>query len=123
MSDQDQASVVRSTEPASVQVLLTSGEGVRIDWKDGHHSEYTFDYLRKKCPCATCREHKAQTTDKTLLPMYQEQVRAVQAQPVGHYAVQFAFSDGHTTGIYSFEYFREICPCADCRADRNGEED
>ncbi len=55
--------------------------------------------------------------------MYQERVRGVQAQPVGHYAVQFAFSDGHTTGIYSFEYFREICPCTDCRTGRNGEED
>lgn len=121
--DPNQVGSGRSTSPASIRVLLTSGEGVRIDWEDSHHSEYTFDYLREKCPCASCRERKAQGMGETLLPIYKERVRAVRAQPVGNYAVQFAFSDGHATGIYSFEYFREICPCTDCRSARKGEEE
>jgi DUF971 family protein len=33
---------------------------------------------------------------------------------VGHYAVQFDFNDGHSTGIFSFEYLRQICPCEAC---------
>ena len=44
------------------------------------------------------------------------------AEPVGHYAVRFDFSDGHGTGIYSFEYLRRVCPCEECRAKRTGEE-
>lgn len=115
------------TEPTSVKVLLTSGEGVAIEWRDGHRSRYSFPYLREQCPCATCRERRARGQSVTQsrirgdLPVYQEPARAVQAEPVGHYAVRFDFSDGHTTGIYSFPYFREICPCEDCRAVRKGE--
>lgn len=116
------------TEPSSVKVLLTTGEGVAIAWRDGHQSRYPFPYLREQCPCATCREKRAQekaqqNKGKTLLPLYQEPARAVQAEAVGHYAVRFDFSDGHRTGIYSFEYFRAICPCEECRAERKGEEE
>jgi DUF971 family protein len=116
------------SEPVSVKVLLTTGKGVAIEWRDAHQSHYTFPYLREQCPCASCRERRAggedviQTNVKTPLPMYKEPARAVQAEPVGNYAVRFGFSDGHTTGIYSFEYFRKICPCAECRANRTGEE-
>jgi len=116
------------TEPASVKVLLTSGEGVAIEWQDGHESHYTFPYLREQCPCATCREHqrKGESVSPgkviTPLPMYKVPVKALQAEAVGHYAVRFAFSDGHHTGIYSFEYFRHICPCPECAAARKQEE-
>ena len=117
------------SEPVSVKILLTTGEGVRIDWRDGHHSHYPFPYLRQQCPCATCRERRAQGQPvvepkiKTTLPVYQEPARAVQAEPIGHYAVRFAFNDGHGTGIYSFEYFREICPCDQCQAAKKGGEE
>lgn len=113
-------------EPTSVKVLLTTGEGVVVDWRDGHQSHYTFPYLREQCPCATCREHRArgqevtQSRVKSTLPIYKEPARALQAESVGNYAVRFAFSDGHTTGIYSFEHLREICPCANCRGARKG---
>jgi DUF971 family protein len=116
------------TEPASVRILLTSGEGVRIEWRDGHRSQYTFPYLRRRCPCATCRDLRArgesptQSKVKSDLPMYEAPARAVQAEPVGNYALRFTFSDGHSTGIYSFEYFREICPCPECTANRKEEE-
>jgi DUF971 family protein len=35
-------------------------------------------------------------------------------KPVGNYAISFAFSDGHGTGIYRFDFLREICPCDLC---------
>lgn len=115
-------------EPVNVKVLLTSGEGVAIEWRDGHRSRYTFPYLRQQCPCATCRERRAQGQDVvqskviSSLPMYKEPARATQAEPVGNYAVRFAFSDGHNTGIYSFDYFRKICPCPQCTTAPKGEE-
>lgn len=110
-------------EPTSVKVWLTTGEGVHIDWKDGHQSRYSFPYLREQCPCATCREQRQRSPRNrgpAALPLYQEPAKAVRAQAVGHYAVQFAFSDGHSTGIYSFDYFREICPCPECQIERKG---
>jgi DUF971 family protein len=42
-----------------------------------------------------------------------EDVRPLEVRPVGHYAVTIRWSDGHDTGIYSFERLRRICPC--CR--------
>jgi len=37
---------------------------------------------------------------------------------VGSYAIRIDWSDGHKTGIYSFDHFRRICPCDQCRAAR-----
>jgi len=114
-------------EPVSVKILLTTGEGVAIEWRDGHQSRYTFPYLREQCPCATCRERRSQGQEvtesniKTPLPVYKEPARALAAEPVGNYAVRFAFSDNHTTGIYSFDYLRRICPCSECTAARQGD--
>ena len=34
---------------------------------------------------------------------------------VGNYAITIIWNDGHSTGIYSFEHFRRICPCEECK--------
>ena len=47
-------------DPRSVQVNLTAGTGMDIEWKDGHRSSYTFQYLRDACPCALCDDERAQ---------------------------------------------------------------
>jgi DUF971 family protein len=44
-----------------------------------------------------------------------EDVRPVRIEPVGRYAIQFHWSDGHATGIYSFDRLRALCPCPACR--------
>ncbi|HTZ73460.1 MAG TPA: DUF971 domain-containing protein [Candidatus Aquilonibacter sp.] len=113
----------RATElkrrPAKVKIYVSTGEGVEIDWADGHVSRYDFPFLRDSCPCAVCndeREKKEREKSKGLpaLPMFKERVKARGAKPIGNYAIQIDFSDNHATGIYSFEYLRSICPCADC---------
>jgi DUF971 family protein len=40
---------------------------------------------------------------------------ALELKPVGRYAVNIHFSDGHTTGIFSYDYLRSLCPCETCR--------
>lgn len=113
-------------KPASVKVHVSTGAGVDIAWSDGHTSHYDFDYLRDLCPCALCddeRRKKAAQPQSAgpALPMFKPKGKAQSASPVGHYAVQIHFTDGHSTGIYSFDYLREICPCAECAAAfRNG---
>ena len=108
-------------KPMDVKIHVTSGAGIDIVWSDGHASHYDFAYLREQCPCAMCndeREKKSQfspAAGAAVLPMFKPKVTARAARPVGHYAVQIDFSDGHSTGIYSFEHLRELCPCPACR--------
>jgi DUF971 family protein len=107
-------------KPASVKVQVTTGEGVEIAWSDGHTSHYDFPYLRDQCPCATCnderskKEQQAKLGQSAVLPMYKPKAKAKAAKAVGNYAIQIDFSDGHTTGIFSFDYLRTICRCEEC---------
>jgi len=107
------------TKPQDVKVHVSTGAGMDITWADGHKSHYDFAYLRDHCPCAVCNEEHGHLPNPgpaaSPLPLYKPRPGARAASAVGHYAVQFDFSDGHSTGIYSFEYLREICPCNDCR--------
>ena len=48
--------------------------------------------------------------------MFKPKVRAQSASQVGNYAVQINFNDGHNTGIFSYDYLRSVCPCAECAA-------
>ena len=111
-------------KPTSVKIHVKNGTGVDITWADGHASHYEFAYLRDECPCATCndaREKKAALDDATspfqpspALPMFKPKPRAQAATVVGNYAVQISFTDGHSTGIYSYDHLRNICPCSEC---------
>ena len=100
-----------STEPEHIAV--SKSKGIKIDWKDGHHSEYELRYLRDNCPCATCTgAHGA--TPSSSFQMYQEALKIAAVEPLGSYAVQINWSDGHKSGIYSYDHLRKICPCKDC---------
>jgi DUF971 family protein len=119
-------------KPADVKVHVTDGTGLDIVWADGHASHYDFSYLRDQCPCATCddlrrkqqeaAEHvsvgpagsPAAIAAANPLQLYKPRSGARAAKAVGHYALQIDFSDGHSAGIYSFDYLRTICPCAEC---------
>jgi len=111
--------------PVSVKVNVSRGEGVDITWSDGHSSRYDFSYLRDHCPCALCNEERAKRerlgasakTGGAVLPMFKPRVKAKAATAVGSYAIQIDFTDGHATGIFSFEHLREICPCEACQRD------
>ena len=46
--------------------------------------------------------------------MYKPKARAQAATQVGNYAIQISFSDGHSTGIFSYDYLRTLCPCGEC---------
>jgi prepilin-type processing-associated H-X9-DG protein len=111
-------------KPASVKIHVSSGAGVDIAWADGHASHFDFVYLRDHCPCATCNEERNKKdsfaeaspafASSPALPMFKPKARAQSANAVGQYAIQISFSDGHSTGIYSYELLRSICPCPQC---------
>jgi DUF971 family protein len=109
-------------KPTDVKVHVKTGAGVDIAWADGHTSHYDFAFLRENCPCATCNDERGKKESQralnlpasTLLPMYKPKARAQSATQVGNYAIQINFTDGHSTGIFSYDYLRSVCPCAEC---------
>src|ERR1039458_2772345 len=112
-----------SVTPQKVRVLLSEGKGMEIDWVDGHRSKWSFPWLRDACPCATCVEERKAEGRKAgqpkpksarLLPMYAPLAKPKSAQPVGRYAIQFNWLDGHSGGIYSWDYLRRVCQCTEC---------
>jgi len=114
-----------SANPTSVKVNLTTGTGVDITWDDGHSSHYPFPFLRDACPCALCDEERTKTGRKPgeavkpqsgALPMFKPAAKPGSAEGVGRYAIKFHWNDGHELGLYSWQFLRDICPCAECRA-------
>jgi len=112
-------------KPTDVKVHVKTGAGVDITWFDGHASHYEFAYLRDECPCATCNDERGKkdafaavaapgSSSFPALPMFKPKPRAQSAAQVGSYAISISFTDGHSTGIYSYDHLRSICPCADC---------
>ena len=80
---------------------------LRIRWKDGAASEFVPREVRLLCPCAGCVDEM--TGVRTLRPdMVDDAVYPTAIHYVGRYALQFVWSDGHSTGIYTFEYLRDI---------------
>ena len=123
-SEQEQQQLPRiAMTPQKVRVLLTEGKGLEIEWQDGHRSAWSFAWLRDACPCATCVEERKNEGRKAgqprpkatdLLPMYKPPARPASAHAVGRYALQFNWEDGHSGGIYSWEYLRRQCQCREC---------
>ena len=78
---------------------------LKIVWDDGTERLYDVVALRRSCPCAACAEQKSAAADKI---QTDDQVRPTEIRSVGRYALLIAFSDGHRTGIYSFETLRKL---------------
>lgn len=91
-----------------------------VRWRDGHESHYPFDDLRQVCPCADCRTAKKPKGGLQVLdaPVVRRgEIRIVEISPIGRYALGFTWTDGHRTGIYSFDFLRRSCPCENCRGE------
>ena len=82
-----------------------------ITWGDGRDGYYSFAGLRAVCPCVLCQGGHAnmgQPADKLLLRRAQDDDLNLDAiTPVGTYAVQFRWNDGHDSGIYTWDYLYE----------------
>jgi len=84
---------------------------IHLKFNDGYETDVSLELLRNYCPCASCRGeevlfHKYEPLNKA--PITQSGYRLEKAVPVGKYAIQLFWEDGHDTGIYTWEYLREI---------------
>ncbi|HSD78791.1 MAG TPA: DUF971 domain-containing protein [Solirubrobacteraceae bacterium] len=78
-----------------------------VTWADGHESRLDVRELRLACGCAHCVDEwtGAERLDESSVPA---DVHPLRIEPVGRYAIQIAWSDGHESGIYPFRRLREL---------------
>jgi len=90
------------------EIMQESDAGLRVTWADGRACRYNAALLRRLCPCAQCVNEF--TGERVLKAAdVSDDLRISDVEIVGRYALNFRWSDGHDTGIYSFRYLREIC--------------
>ncbi|RMH23409.1 MAG: DUF971 domain-containing protein [Acidobacteria bacterium] len=94
---------------------LPEERAFRLTWSDGHSAVLGYDYVRGYCPCAACQGHG---TGIVRFHRPAESVTPTSIEAVGNYAISIAWSDRHATGIYRFDFLRQICPCPTCLGDR-----
>lgn len=100
---------------APVHLDLKKDRGLTVQWADGTTSYYSVAYLRKMSPSADMRQLREEMAKNPLTvlpsrPSAAGPLVVLDAELVGNYAIRLRFSDGHETGIYSWQYLREIDP-------------
>lgn len=100
------------SEPFPVEVRAPRGARVlEIVWEDGSTTRYRHQHLRGFCPCAGCQGHQGPIrwtagTDQ----LVDAGLELTGIEEVGSYAIQLAWGDGHSSGIYSFRFLKELAP-------------
>ncbi len=96
---------------APTQIKIIEKTKLQISWDDDSQAILELKYLRDECPCASCKG------ETILLKTYRppkpanispESYKLKDIQPVGNYAVQLAWKDGHNTGIYTWNYLKQL---------------
>ena len=93
--------------PSNIQLI---GNEVAIVWNDGAETYYPMEFLRAASPSA------ANIGERDILgnqyggdgPKKFPGVSVTGWEQVGNYALRFDFSDGHRTGLYSYDYLRDL---------------
>ena len=108
----DNTATPSAPTPVPTALRRLDDGSIEISWNDGTRRVHSPRELRDACPCATCREKRDAAPQITLLPVLSpEETRPLAVtgmKPVGQYAYSISFSDGHETGIYLFDYLRDL---------------
>ena len=99
-------------QPKSLKKL--DARTLSIIWNDDHASLYDTTYLRENCTCAACIDEWTGER-KIKSGMLPQTVTPVTIDSVGQYGLTIKWSDGHATGIYTFEHLRKLCQCPACK--------
>ncbi len=107
-----------AVRPAKIQ-LSRSRAVLIIHWDDGSCSEFSWQALRAACPCAECNREPGQEggpsgVGQVLIPLAPAiPAELERAEAVGNYALQLYWKDGHSWGIYSWDYLRQLAAQAE----------
>src|SRR5919197_1518506 len=96
------------TEPVDIR-YDNARQRLEITWADGAESAYDYEFLRWRCPCATCAgEMGVPGQLQFVQELRPEQYQLQSIELVGLYAVRPTWADGHDTGIYAFDRLRAL---------------
>lgn len=84
-------------------------EVMEIVFEDGHVGVYPHEVLRGFCPCAVCQGHQG-----PIRFVSGGNTELTDLGEIGDYALRLTWGDGHSTGIYTFRFLRELCSCEAC---------
>ena len=81
---------------------------LKLRWGGDSASEIPLAKLRRNCPCAFCAKERSEHSE-FYIPLYNDiQLKVSQMSPVGSYALNIIWSDGHNSGIYEYDFLREL---------------
>jgi DUF971 family protein len=93
------------------QVKIFKKDNLKITWEDSTEIILSLKYMRDECPCAGCKgETILLKTYRPAAPtvVTPEMYQIKNIEVVGDYAIQIAWKDGHSTGIYSWDYIKQL---------------
>jgi DUF971 family protein len=95
-----------SDPPRSIRAVRDRGE-FEIAWSDDAVHQLPFRFVRGRCPCAACVDEMTgrRVVDVEAIP---PDIQATDASFSGNYALKIAWSDGHDTGLYRWDYLRQL---------------
>jgi DUF971 family protein len=96
--------------------IQTIGQELAIKWDDGTESFISLEKLRRHCPCAGCageRDIMGNVYKAPEKPLTAAAFQLRRMQNVGGYAIQPVWADGHSTGLYSFDYLQRLANAPD----------
>jgi DUF971 family protein len=95
-----------TSTPAPTAIKLHQQSKVlEIAFSDGREFRLPYEFLRVHSPSAEVRGHGP---GQEVLQVGKRDVTIKEVEPIGHYAIRPSFSDGHDTGIYSWDYLYEL---------------
>jgi DUF971 family protein len=102
-------------KPKRIQVSKSKAT-LKLEWQDGVTSEYPLAGLRAACPCAECKgghEKMSSRGSPEMLEIPLDEAKSTDLERVdlvGNYAIQLVWKDGHSYGIYSWNFLRDLDP-------------
>lgn len=95
-----------------VKIRIAEDHRLVIEWDDGRVCHHRMAVLRRNCPCAQCATERRDRGD-SYIPLYTKDALTLKnVTPMGRYALQLAWKDGHDTGIYRYEHLLDLCEAA-----------
>jgi DUF971 family protein len=95
---------------SALQNMAVVGGELALVFNDGFEAYLSLPMLRRACPCAAC-QGEPDAMGRVIRPRVEHGAGAFELrsiQPVGGYALQPAWADGHASGIYSYDYLRKL---------------
>ncbi len=87
---------------------IENSDTLKITWNDNSVDKIKLVDLRKNCPCAICTSQPAGSDEMVVRRFTDSQVQVASISQVGQYAINVIWRDGHNTGIYEFDYLKEL---------------